>query len=215
MEMYAITVGPIQENCYFLIGDHENDTIIFDPGEQAEDIIAAIEENALHPIAIVLTHAHYDHIGALETIREKYDVPVYQNPIEREWLLDPQLNGSARNPNVPDVRLAKEADVFVEEMGPYEIGEFRFEMQHIPGHSPGSTVFIFRENGFAIVGDVIFKGSVGRSDLPGGSHETLIEGIQKYIVTLPGETVLFPGHGDPTTVREEIYSNPYLNGATR
>ena len=88
MEMYAITVGPIQENCYFLIGDHENDTIIFDPGEQAEDIIAAIEENALHPIAIVLTHAHYDHIGALETIREKYDVPVYQNPIEREWLLD-------------------------------------------------------------------------------------------------------------------------------
>ncbi|HEX5350310.1 MAG TPA: MBL fold metallo-hydrolase, partial [Trichococcus sp.] len=86
---------------------------------------------------------------------------------------------------------------------------------HIPGHSPGSTVFIFRENGFAIVGDVIFKGSVGRSDLPGGSHTTLIEGIQKYIVPLPGETVLFPGHGDPTTVREEIYSNPYLNGATR
>jgi len=215
MEMYSITVGPIQENCYFLIGDHENDTIIFDPGAQAEDIMEIIEENQLHPIAIVLTHAHYDHIGALEAIREKYDVPVYQNPIEKEWLLDPELNGSANNPNVPDVKLSKEADVFFGEMGAYQIGEFSFEMQHIPGHSPGSTVFIFRENGFAVVGDVIFKGSVGRSDLPGGSHAALMEGIKKYIVTLPEEIVLFPGHGEPTTVGSEIFSNPFLNGVER
>lgn len=215
MELYAATVGPIQENCYFLVGEHEQDTLIFDPGAEPETLKALIEEHKLNPIAIVLTHAHYDHIGALNDIRDTYNVPVYQHAIEKEWLLDPSLNGSGRHPDMENVVSPKPADYLLEEMGDYSIGEFEFEMQHIPGHSPGSTVFIFKNNGFAVVGDVIFKGSVGRTDLPGGSHETLIEGIRKHIVPLPGDMVLFPGHGEPTTVQDEIDTNPFLNGKTR
>lgn len=216
MELYAATVGPIQENCYFLVGEHNRDTIIFDPGAEPDTLKNIVEEHKLNPIAIVLTHAHHDHIGALNEIRDTYDIPVYQNRIEKEWLADPMQNGSGRHPELEDVIVTKPADVYLDEMGPFSIGEFDFEMQHVPGHSPGSTVFIFKDNGFAIVGDVIFNGSVGRTDFPGyGSHETLIEGIHKHIVPLPGEMVLFPGHGPETTVQNELNNNPFLNGGTR
>ena len=215
MELYGATVGPIQENCYFLVGENNRDTLIFDPGAEPETLKNIVEENDLNPIAIVLTHAHYDHIGALNDIRDTYNIPVYQHIIEKEWLVDPAQNGSGRHPEIEDVISTKPADFHLEEMGDYSIGEFKFDMQHIPGHSPGSTVFIFKDNGFAIVGDVIFKGSVGRTDFPYGSHETLIAGIRKYIMPLPADTVLFPGHGGPTTVQEEIDTNPFLNGTTR
>lgn len=213
MDLYGATVGPIQENCYFLVGDNNRETLIFDPGAEPETLKNIVEEHDLNPIAIVLTHAHYDHIGALNDIRDTYDIPVYQHIIEKEWLVDPAQNGSGRHPEIEDVISTKPADVHLEEMGNYSIGEFTFEMQHVPGHSPGSMVFIFKDNGFAIVGDAIFKGSVGRTDFPYGSHETLIEGIHKYITPLPGDTVLFPGHGGATTVQEEIDSNPFLNDA--
>ncbi|MFL2106308.1 MBL fold metallo-hydrolase [Desemzia sp. FAM 23991] len=215
MDLYGATVGSIQENCYFLVGDNNRETLIFDPGAEPETLKNIVKEHDLNPIAIVLTHAHYDHIGALNDIRDTYDIPVYQHIIEKEWLVDPAQNGSGRHPEIEDVISTKPADVHLEEMGNYSIGEFTFEMQHVPGHSPGSTIFIFKDHGFAIVGDVIFKGSVGRTDFPYGSHETLIDGIRKYIMPLPGDTVLFPGHGDATTVQEEIDTNPFLNGATR
>lgn len=210
MELYVATVGQLQENCYFLVGDNNRDTIIFDPGAEPDTLKNVIEENELNPIAIVLTHAHYDHIGALNEIRDAYEIPVYQNLIEKEWLVDPAQNGSGNHPGMENIASTQPADVYLEEMGPYSIGEFHFDMQHIPGHSPGSTVFIFKDNRFAIVGDVIFKGSVGRSDFPYGDHESLIAGIHKHIAPLPGDTVLFPGHGDATTVEDELNTNPFL-----
>ncbi|HJB22954.1 MAG TPA: MBL fold metallo-hydrolase [Candidatus Jeotgalibaca pullicola] len=211
MELLVLTVGAIEENCYFLIGENNRDTIIFDPGAEAEEIINVIEVNNLNPFAIVLTHAHYDHIGALNEIRNTYRVPVYQSSIEKDWLIDPMLNGSGRHPEMADVIIEKPADFYLDTVGMHQIGEFKFELQHIPGHSPGSLVFIFKENGFAIVGDVIFQGSVGRTDFPGyGNRETLMKGINEHIVTLPGNTVLFPGHGNPTTVQAEIDTNPFL-----
>lgn len=213
MELYAATVGPIQENCYFLVGNDNRDTLIFDPGAEPETLKSIVEENKLNPIAVVLTHAHYDHIGALNDIQDTYDIPVYQHIIEKEWLVDPAQNGSGRHPEMDNVVSTKPADFHLEKMGDYSIGDFQFEMQHVPGHSPGSMVFIFKDNGFAIVGDAIFKGSVGRTDFPYGSHETLIDGIQKHILPLPGDTILFPGHGEATTVQEEIDNNPFLNGA--
>lgn len=211
MELLVLPVGPIEANCYFLIGENR-DTIIFDPGEEAEEIKNVIEVNNLTPVAIILTHAHYDHIGAVNEIRETYRIPLYQSSIEKDWLNNPMLNGSGRHPEFADVVIEKPADFYLDTMGMHQIGEFKFELQHIPGHSPGSLVFIFEENGFAIVGDVIFKGSVGRTDLPNGSHTDLMQGIYDYIVPLPGDLVLFPGHGGPTTVQQEIDTNPFLNG---
>lgn len=216
MEVLSLTVGPLQENCYFLVSAQNRATIIFDPGAEPEEIINVIDTNNLNPFAIVLTHSHYDHIGALNEIRNMYQVPVYQSSLEKDWWTEPSLNGSGQHPEIPDVIIEKPADFYLDQMGPCQIGEFHFELQHIPGHSPGSLVFIFREKGFAIVGDVIFKGSVGRTDFPGyGDPAALLEGIQKYIATLPDDTILFPGHGEPTTVQHELERNPFLNGTMR
>lgn len=214
MELLALTVGKIEENCYFLVGENR-DTIIFDPGAEPDEIKDVIEVNNLKPFAIVLTHAHYDHIGAVNEIRATYGVPLYQSSIEKDWLVDPMQNGSGRHPEMEDVIIEKPADFYLDTMGTNQIGEFTFDMQHIPGHSPGSLVFLFKESGFGIVGDVIFQGSVGRTDFPYGSHETLMEGINNHILPLPGDFVLFPGHGEPTTVQQEKDTNPFLNGRMR
>lgn len=211
MELLALAVGPVQANCYFLIADNR-DTIIFDPGAEPDEIKNIIEANDLKPFAIILTHAHYDHIGAVNEIREAYDIPLYQSSIEKEWLEDASLNGSGRHPLIPEIVIDKPADFYLDTMGPTQVGSFNFEVQHIPGHSPGSLVFLFKENGFAMVGDVIFQGSIGRTDFPYGSQDSLLKGIKEYILTLPGETVLFPGHGNPTTVEDEILRNPFING---
>lgn len=211
MELLALAVGPVQANCYFLIADNR-DTIIFDPGAEADEIKNIIETNDLKPFAIILTHAHYDHIGAVNEIREAYDIPLYQSSIEKEWLEDASLNGSGRHPLIPEIVIDKPADFYLDTMGPTQVGSFNFEVQHIPGHSPGSLVFLFKENGFAMVGDVIFQGSIGRTDFPYGNQESLLKGIKEHILTLPGETVLFSGHGDPTTVGDEILRNPFING---
>lgn len=211
MELLALTVGPLEENCYFVIGENR-DTIIFDPGAEADEIKNVIELNDLKPFAIILTHAHYDHIGAVEDIRNTYRIPLYQSSIEKDWLTDPMMNGSGKHPEMEDVIIEKPADFYLDTVGQSQVGEFTFEIQHIPGHSPGSLVFLFKENGFGVVGDVIFQGTVGRTDFPYGSHESLMEGIKKHIATLPGEFVLFPGHGSPTTVEQELENNPYLNG---
>lgn len=212
MELLSLTVGRLEENVYFLIDDQQ-ETLIFDPGAQAEDIKELIDEEGLKPIAILITHAHSDHIGAVEELRKTYNIPVYVNQLEAEFLTNPELNLSARSGE--EVRCEPADGYYPAELGRWKIGSFEPELALIPGHSPGSTVFLFKENGFVIGGDVLFKGSVGRSDLPGGSHQTLMEGIRQYLVPLPGQTVVFPGHGEPTTIQEEIATNPFLNGATR
>lgn len=212
MELLSIPVGRLEENVYFLIDDNK-ETVIFDPGAQAEDIKELIKEEGLKPVAIVLTHAHGDHIGAIDALREEYNIPMYMNELEKVFLHDPELNRSYYSGENITVKPAD--GYFPKEMGKWKIGSFEPELAHIPGHSPGGTIFIFRENGFVIGGDVMFKGSVGRSDFPYGSHKELMEGIHKYLLPLPAETVIFPGHGEPTTLKDEIATNPFLNGATR
>lgn len=212
MELFSLTVGSLAENVYFLVDD-QRETIIFDPGDQAEEIQELIDGEALKPIAIVLTHAHSDHIGAVEALRRLYGIPVYLNRLEADFLGDPVLNLSQFSSK--PVICTPADGYYPEEMGEWQIGSFKPRLVQIPGHSPGSTVFLFEENGFVIGGDVLFKGSVGRSDFPGGSHQTLMDGIREHLLSLPGETVIFPGHGEPTTIQEEIQTNPYLNGKTR
>ena len=163
MELLSIPVGRLEENVYFLI-DENKETVIFDPGAQAEDIKELIKEEGLKPVAIVLTHAHGDHIGAVDALREEYNIPMYMNELEKVFLHDPELNRSYYSGENITV---KPADGYLpKEMGKWKIGSFEPELAQIPGHSPGGTIFIFRENGFVIGGDVMFKGSVGLSDFP-------------------------------------------------
>jgi hydroxyacylglutathione hydrolase len=210
VRMYSL--GPVQTNCY-IVSNKNKDCLIFDPGEEANRIVNELRKNGLNPLAILLTHTHFDHIGAVDAIREVYSIPLYVHEKEVSWLADPLKNGSGKYAELPNyiVKAPSEAHVLKEE-GEMTLGDFTFEVVHTPGHSPGSVSFIFKEDGFAIVGDTLFEQSIGRTDLIGGSMDVLLKSIQNKLLTLPEETIIYPGHGSYTTPASEMASNPFLNG---
>jgi glyoxylase-like metal-dependent hydrolase (beta-lactamase superfamily II) len=203
-------LGPLQTNCY-VISNKEKQCLIFDPGEQGEALAKEIRKLKLKPLAILLTHAHFDHIGAVDFIRDLFKVPVYIHQAEKNWLTDSTKNGSARYRELPLIE-GQAADILIDHEGQLEVGPFTFTMFHTPGHSPGSICYWFKEDGFAVVGDTLFKGSIGRTDLPYGNHKELIQSIHNKLLTLPEQTICYPGHGEPTTPEEEMDRNPFLNG---
>lgn len=212
MKMFRIDgypLGPVQTNCYFLYDSETKDCLIVDPGEEGDVIIQRVREKGLKPHAILLTHAHFDHIGAVDDVRDAFHIPVYQHVEEKEWLQNPELNGSAKYFQLPDVA-GRPADHYIEEEGTYTVGPFTFEVFHTPGHSPGSVTYYFEPFKTALVGDVIFRQSIGRTDLIGGSLETLLLSIKNRILTLPEDTVLYPGHGGATTPAAEKVDNPFI-----
>ncbi|KXH87443.1 MBL fold metallo-hydrolase [Sporosarcina sp. HYO08] len=210
LKIAVLPLGPIQTNCY-LVYDQNLNCLIIDPGEESERLIEAIESNNLKPAAVLLTHAHFDHIGAVDAIRDHFTIPVYIHEEESEWLSDPNLNGSAKYPTLPDVK-NRAADHLITKEGAMGIGPFTFEVRHTPGHSPGSISFIFGEAGFAVVGDTLFRQSVGRTDLAYGDTDTLLQSIHDKLLSLDDDVVIYPGHGPATTPEAEKDTNPFLNG---
>lgn len=208
LKIEMMTVGPIQENAYVVINEVTNEALIVDPGEEAERFIHWIKSNNWQPVAVLLTHCHSDHIGALDAVREAFNIEAYVHEIEQDYLTDPELNLSALQP-FPNLS-QHPAEHLWTVMGRKTIGSFEFEVAHVPGHSPGHVVYIFHDDAFVVVGDAVFNGSVGRTDLPGGDLRTLLQGIAQHIVPLPGHFVLYPGHGDQTTIQAEIKFNPYF-----
>ncbi|QBP40910.1 MBL fold metallo-hydrolase [Paenisporosarcina antarctica] len=210
LNIRTFPLGPLQTNCY-VISNKEKHCLIIDPGEQGETLLKEIRRLQLKPLAILLTHAHFDHIGAVDVVREFFKIPVYIHQAEKSWLADSTKNGSARFRELPLVE-CKPADVLIEGEGQLEIGPFSCYMFYTPGHSPGSITYWFEEDGFAIVGDTLFQGSIGRTDLPHGNDKELIQSIHNKLLTLPENTICYPGHGNPTTPQEEMNQNPFLNG---
>lgn len=205
-------LGPIQTNCY-IVSNKNKDCLIFDPGEEASRVVSELRKNGLNPLAILLTHTHFDHIGAVDAIREEYKLPLYVHEKEVSWLTDPLKNGSGKYVELPNyiVKVPEDEHVIRTE-GTLTIGDFTFDVAHTPGHSPGSVSFIFKEDGFAIVGDTLFEQSVGRTDLIGGSMQVLVKSIHDKLLSLPENTIIYPGHGRYTTPAAEMESNPFLNG---
>lgn len=204
-----IPLGPLQTNCYIIANDAKN-CLIVDPGGEGEKLIHHLTTRKLKPQAILLTHAHFDHIGAVDIVREKYDIPVYVHTKEKKWLQDPALNGSQFF--MMGTIQAREADHFITTNGKMTVGDFSFEVYETPGHSPGSVSFYFQEGEFVASGDALFQGSIGRTDLPGGNHDVLLKSIHDKLLVLPEETDVLPGHGPTTTIGYEMDSNPFLNG---
>lgn len=204
VEVKRIVTGAIEENCYLIYEDVT--ALIVDPGDDFPKIMQTIEDLQVTPVAILLTHCHYDHIGALEETRTTYNVPVYVSSLEKDWLGNPELNLSAHGGKPV---IAQPADFEFEMMRDYTIGALSFRVVPTPGHSPGGVSFIFED--FVITGDALFQGSVGRTDLPGGDHEALLEGIREQLFTLEDEMQIYPGHGDASTIGDEKLTNPFFN----
>ena len=212
LSVRSYTLGLVQTNCY-IVSNKQKECIIFDPGEQGAAMIKEIHNHGLKPLAIFLTHAHFDHIGAVDLLRDAFEIPVYIHKAEVSWLADPKKNGSGNYMELQNiiVRPPKEEHIIHKEQT-FKISDFEFEAVFTPGHSPGSITYIFKEDGFAVVGDTLFERSVGRTDLIGGSMKVLMDSIHQKILTLPEDTIIYPGHGDYTTPAAEMENNPFLNG---
>ena len=193
LKIDRLELGPVQTNCYIISGEGKQ-CVIFDPGEEAGKIQEVLKRKQLTPLAILLTHAHFDHIGAVDELREIYKIPVYLHYKERDFLGRPNLNGSGKYAALPDYRVA-DADELITDQQSLEIGPFKMELFHTR---------------FAIVGDTLFSGSIGRTDLAEGSEQVLLKSIRESLLTLPEETFLFPGHGPETTPKQEQQHNPFL-----
>mgnify|MGYP005983445495 CR=1 FL=1 len=207
MKILQIPTGPIQENCYLVYTEHH--LLIIDPGAEPEKIIETIKDTGATPAAILLTHTHYDHIGAVDPLREFYEIPVYVSPLEADWLLDPLMNlsGLGRHDDIENIVTAPADEYF--QLKEYEIADISFKVVATPGHSIGSVSFIFPD--FVVSGDALFRGSIGRTDLPTGNLEQLLNSIRTQLFTLPEEFPVYPGHGEATTVEREKRLNPFFN----
>ncbi|MDQ6599643.1 MBL fold metallo-hydrolase [Bacillus salipaludis] len=210
MKWSQIPLGVLQTNCY-IVENPDQTCLIFDPGSEGKKLINWLTKRELRPVAIFLTHAHFDHIGAVDEVRDFFKIPVYVHEEEEEWLSDPKLNGSkffmmkeSVNARPAEFVLKKEEDI--------NIAGFEFKLFETPGHSPGSVSYYFEHDGFVVSGDALFKGSIGRTDLPKGNQAQLLKSIHEKLLFLPEETVVLPGHGPETTIIEEMDSNPFLNG---
>lgn len=210
MKWFRMPLGAIQTNCYIL-SENDGSCLIVDPGDEAKKVIEWVNSRKLKPAAILLTHAHFDHIGAVDKVRETYNIPVYLHEKEKKWLGDPSLNGSQFFP-VGELIRVKDADVLIQKEEEMQLGSFKFSILETPGHSPGSISFYFEKEGFVFSGDALFQRSIGRTDLPGGNESQLLKSIHDKLLSLPEDTWVLSGHGPETTIAEEMDGNPYLNG---
>ncbi|WP_100404785.1 MBL fold metallo-hydrolase [Bacillus solitudinis] len=210
MNWTQIPLGPLQTNAYVITND-KNEAIIIDPGGDGAKFLTWLKSHSLTPIAILLTHAHFDHIGAVDEVREAFACKVYLHKKEKSWLRDASKNGSSRFPGISPITV-READVYLTDETSLTIGMFSFEVFETPGHSPGSVSYFDKKNKVVFSGDALFASSIGRTDLLGGNQEQLLTSIHKKLLTLPEETIVACGHGQVTTIGQEMDSNPFLSG---
>ena len=208
LEVVALPNGQFAENCYLLADRRSREAVIIDPGEEPAMFLAELDTRAWSLRAIWLTHAHIDHVLGVRAVREATGAPVHLHPLDRP-LYDalPQFGAwvgmQVEAPPPPDAELVAGASV--------RVGGFEFDVRFTPGHSPGSVSFV--GHGMVFGGDVLFNGSIGRTDLPGGDFPTLMSTIQSQFLSLPDSTVVHSGHGPDTTIGVERLTNPFLAGS--
>lgn len=203
----AFVVGPFQENCYFVRREGRADTVVIDPGDEASRLIAHLEREKLNPVAILNTHAHLDHIGAVAEMKERFGLPFYLHPDDLPILA--QAPGAARLYGVR-VPTLPEVDHPLRHGQTLPLAGLAIEVRFTPGHTPGHVSFVVEDRVFS--GDALFQGSIGRTDLPGGDTETLLASIERELLSLDDATQVYSGHGPATTIGRERRHNPFLSG---
>ncbi len=205
-----VPVTPLQQNCSLLICARTGEAAITDPGGEVEKILQAVAETGARPRAIWLTHGHFDHAGGAAELSQKLSIPVIGPHEDDAWLLEQvaeqgEMFGVPGGRNVTPDRWLKEGDEV-------SFGDVHFAVRHCPGHTPGHVIFVHEEAGLGLFGDVLFKGSVGRTDFPRSDPAALLGCIRDRILTLPDDLAFVPGHGPMSTVGEERRGNPFLKG---
>ena len=208
MKVVGLTVGAVQENTYLVVNEDTKEAVLIDPGEEAERIQETIVELDLKIAAILITHCHFDHIGAVTPMAQSTGAEVWVPRIERPILEDIMAFVPWEGFG-PYESYVAEHDVSGGER--LELAGFAIDVMFTPGHSPGHVTYSFAEEKAIFSGDVLFAGSIGRADLPGADMMTLMSSINRLIETLPGDTVVYPGHMQPTTLDQERTTNPFLH----
>ena len=209
MKVRTLTVGPLEENCYLVIDESTNRAVLIDPGDEPAHILAALHESGATLESVWLTHAHFDHLGALAGVLRVHPVPVYMHPLEapiHEIAVDDALRYGIRieKPPAADRELA-EGDVV-------QVGSQQLAVMHVPGHAPGHVAF--HDEHVIFGGDCLFAGSIGRTDLLLADRETLDASVAR-LIALGDELTLYPGHGPATTIGRERRTNPFVIGSAR
>lgn len=205
MRILRIPAGIYAANCYIVYSETTQDGIIVDPGGDAAELLQAVKENDINLKYIVLTHGHGDHIGGVSGIKSKLNIPLLVHEDDVELIEDGSKNMSsvmAMGPvEIHPDKTLKNGDII-------EFGDIAAKVIHTPGHTKGGICLLIEDH--LISGDTLFKSSVGRSDLPGGDHKTLIKSIKNRVLSLPDNTIVLPGHGESTTVGREKQYNQFL-----
>lgn len=226
----SFAAGPLAANCYLLATGPGTECVVIDPGmDAAEPLAAVVAEQRLTPTVILLTHGHFDHVAAAAAVAARYDAACWIHPDDRGWLADPMAGLSPEfRPLVADYLGGAEQGSEPERMltvdlaagdgvGRLQAAGLQFELIPAPGHTPGSTLFRTRyrdgerEHDLLFTGDVLFEGTIGRTDLPGGDPQAMERTLTSAVLSLPDEVVLLPGHGGQTTIGRERAGNPFLS----
>lgn len=205
MILETIPVGMIQANCYILGDEETREAVVIDPGGDTPVILRALEARKLNPTAILATHGHFDHVEGLASLKRAIGTPIYLHQGDL-----PLVQGMTGQGLLFGVRVeaAPAPDRLLEEGDRVAFGTLSLEVLHTPGHSLGSVSYLIDKSVF--VGDLLFAGSIGRTDLQGGDYQTLLQSVRTKIFTLPDDTVIYPGHGPASTVATEKRTNPFF-----
>lgn len=207
MKIYPLILGPVQTSCYIVSSNKK--AIIIDPADQAKKIISYLKNNQLELEAILLTHGHFDHIGAVNELCEHYAVPVYAHKKEKEYFEKPQVNLSTMM--YQNLVLEETINLnFLNDNQTITLIGLEVKAFHVPGHTTGSLCYYCPTEQVVFTGDTLFHLGIGRTDFIYGNEATLLKGLKEKILTLPEETIVYPGHGDCTTIGYEKQHNMFL-----